>query len=148
VALPTVEYDLDRLPVLPAIYEQDLPTHTASNPFKVKPPFTYDGKKAGQRWGTLDNLWTATLLYSHEPLWDAWSAVIRAGRVEDLGAALGKVPFSEAKLAEIAARPLTADRRNALKNKWSTWARDWYGAIQHEAEVKGPVPEFSAAPEE
>jgi ABC-type Fe3+ transport system substrate-binding protein len=142
-----VEYDLERLPVMPKIYEMGLPTNTVVNPFKTKPSFNYDGKKAGGRWGILNDLWKTTWIDVHEDHWAARSAAIKAGR-EDLETALARAPMSEEALFQIAKKKLSSDQSNALKNKWTAWARGWYQSIQRAAECNGPVPEFVPAPTE
>src|SRR5207244_3725293 len=66
-----VEFDLERLPVMPAVYEMGLKTYTIVNPFKAAAAFPYSGKKAGERWTALNDLWRATCIYAHEELWAA-----------------------------------------------------------------------------
>jgi iron(III) transport system substrate-binding protein len=142
------DYDLERLPVMPSLYEQNLKTYTVANPFKGSADFTYDGKKGSGRWSILNDLWRATVIDLHDELWDARTAAIKAGRDADLGAALCKAPLSEDALLAIGKARLPADKRNALRNKWSAWAREWYAAITKAAKENGPVPEFKAAPAE
>ena len=145
-----VEYDLERLPVMPSIYQKNFPTNTVSNPFTEKASFKYDGKKAGARWNFLNDLWKAVWLDAHEELWSARKAAIAAGRDADLGMALARPPFAEDAALKLGARmkAMTPDQRNALKNKWVAWARAWYGAVERAAESGSAVPEFSAAPSE
>jgi hypothetical protein len=143
-----VEYDLERLPVLPAVYERGYETYTVSNPFKAGAEFQYDSKKGGQRWGTLNDLWRATILDLHDCLWDARRAINKAGRDADLGQVLCKPPLSEAALLKVALKDLPADERNALKNIWSAWARQWYAKVKCAAETNGAVLEFQPAPTE
>jgi iron(III) transport system substrate-binding protein len=140
------KFDLERLPVMPEIYERGYPTYTISNPFKSGGSFKYDGRLAGSRWGTLNDLWRATMLDCHSYLWEARGAVITAGRDADLGYALVRPPFSKEDLLKVAGTPWTADERNALKNKWSAWARKWYMSIERAARENGGVPEFHTAP--
>jgi len=141
-----VTYDLERLPVMPRIYDMGLPTNTVLNPFKTIAPFRYDNKKAGARWGVLNDLWRAVAIDAHDELWNARRAVIAAGRDADLGAALARAPFNEEALKRLIQQRLPADARNALRNRWSAWAREWYGAIAAAAGNKGPVPRFKPAP--
>jgi len=141
-----VDYDLERLPVMPEIYERGYKTYTVLNPFKQAGVMKYDFKKGGGRWNTLNDLWRATILEVHGELNAARQAVLAAGRDGDLGYALGQAPLSEAAVAKLAAAKLPADERNALRNRWSAWAREWYAAIARAARTGGPVPEFRAAP--
>ncbi|MFH0939625.1 MAG: ABC transporter substrate-binding protein [Planctomycetota bacterium] len=141
-----IEYDLERLPVMPEIYtrfSQD--TWTVTNPFKGVADFQYDSKKGGRRWDTLNDLWRAAILDVHEDLWNARQAVIRAGRDLDLGYALARPPISEQAVNVLAEQALLADERNALKNQWTGWARVWFKAITTAALKNGPVPEFQSA---
>lgn len=138
------KYDLERLPVMPRIYESGLPTHVAINPFKDKPDFQYDSKKAGARWTVLEDIWRATIIDVHDDLWTTRAAVSAAKR-EDLDRELGRPPFSEAVAQKLGAARLTADSRNALRNKWSAWARARYAALRNAAETKGAVPEWKSA---
>lgn len=141
------EYDLERLPVMPALYEKGLATNTVVNPFKTVPSFNYDGVKSGMRWTTLNDLWKTTWIDVHEEHWAARSAAIKAGREDDLGPALARAPMTEDAIRQIAQRRMTSDQRNVLKNKWTSWARTWYQAIERAAETHGPVPDFLPAPE-
>jgi len=140
------DYDLERLPVMPRIYELGLPTNTVLNPFKTLAAFKYDNKKGGARWGVLNDLWRATLIEAHEDLWNARRAVIAAGRDGDLGAALVRAPFGEEALLQVARKRLPPDERNALRNKWTAWARAWYRTIEAAAKTRGAVPEFQPGP--
>jgi ABC-type Fe3+ transport system substrate-binding protein len=143
-----VDFDLERLPVMPRIYEMGLPTNTVLNPFKVIAAFKYDNRKSGTRWSTLNDLWRAALIDAHDQLWAARKAAIAAGRDGDLGVALARAPFSEEALLQLAKKRLPPDARNALRNRWSAWARGWYGAIEKAARENGAVPEFAPAPTE
>lgn len=141
------DYDLERLPVMPSIYESGLKTYTVMNPFKGG-GFQYNSKKGSDRWSALNDLWIATAIDLHDELWEARDAAVKAGRDADLGAALCKAPLSEDTLLAIGKARLPTDKRNALRNKWSAWAREWYAAITKAAKENGPVPEFKAAPVE
>lgn len=141
-----VNYDLERLPVMPSIYKAGLPTNTVANPFTDKPSFMYDGKKAGGRWRLLNDLWKSTWIDAHEELWQARDAVIRAGRDADLGAALARPPFNEEVIAKLAKKSLTPDENNAQRNRWTAWSREWYNKIRVAADSGAAVPEF-AGPE-
>lgn len=147
------EYDLERLPVMPALYEQGLKTHTVMNPFKGAADFNYNPRKGSARWGALNDLWRATVIDLHDDLWKARDAAVKAGRDDDLGAALCRAPLSEDALLKIdnppdGTPPLTPDKRNALRNKWSAWARERYAAIERAAKENGKAPEFKPAPVE
>ena len=83
-----------------------------------------------------------------DSLWDARKAVIEAGREADLGVELGRPALSEDALMKIARKRLPADTRNALRNRWSAWARERYEAIERAAKEKGSVPGFVPAPVE
>lgn len=139
-------YDLERLPVMPSVYEMGLKTYTVTNPFKNAPDFKFDSKKSSARWTVLNDLWRGTMIDVHDFLWDARDAVVKAGRDADLGIALGQAPMSEQALLDLGGRRLGADQRNALRNKWSAWARERFRAIRFAAETTGPVPDFKAAP--
>ncbi|MGD0090869.1 MAG: ABC transporter substrate-binding protein [Planctomycetota bacterium] len=141
-----VSFDLERLPAMPRIYEMGLPTNTVLNPFKTLAAFKYDNKKGGDRWDVLNDLWRAAFIDAHEELWNARQAAIAAGRDGDLGAALVRAPFSEEALRQLAGKRRAPDERNALRNKWSAWAREWYGEIQSAAKHGLPLPVFTPAP--
>ncbi|HEY3321842.1 MAG TPA: extracellular solute-binding protein [Planctomycetota bacterium] len=138
------DYDLERLPIMPKIYDMGLKTYTVINPFKIGAS-KYDSRKVGARWSTMDDLWRATMIDPHEDLWNARKAIIGAGREADLGQALCRPPLSEEAITAIAAKRLPAGARNALRNKWSAWARKWYAAIRTAAEQNRPTPEFTPA---
>jgi len=139
-------YDLERMPVMPRIYDMGLPTNTVLNPFKTLAAFKYDNRKGGSRWGVLNDLWRAVLIDAHEDLWNARRAVIAAGRDADLGAALVHAPCSEEELSQVAKKRLPPDERNALRNKWTAWAREWYRSIEAAAKSGGKAPAFKTAP--
>ena len=141
-----VDYDLERLPVMPRVYGMGLKTNTVTNPFTAKNNFTYDSRKGGARWTTLNDLWHAVLIDVHEPLWQARKAVIAAHR-DDLDKVLCLPPLSEETVMKISKARLTADARNSLRNKWSGWARAWYSKIEEAARTTLPPPEFIPAPE-
>jgi hypothetical protein len=61
---------------------------------------------------------------------------------------LVRPPCDEEALFQLAKKRLAADERNALRNEWTAWAREWYGKIAAAAQAHGPVPEFKAAPME
>ena len=140
-----LDYDLERLPVMPRIYDMGLKTYTVMNPFKGAADFQYDSKKGGERWSMLNDLWRATLIDAHEALWDARVAAIRAHRDNDLGLALCHAPLSEAALQGLSKKRLAPDARNSLRNKWSAWAREWFKAIESAANNNKGVPEFKPA---
>ena len=142
-----VKFDLERLPVMPSIYEKGLPTNTVSNPFKDTPNFIYDSKKGGTRWSLLNDFWKSVWMDAHEELWNARVAVIRAGRDKDLGAELGRPPYGEDAIAKLAKKKMTPDERNALRNRWIAWARNWYGKVKSTAETNSPAPEWVKGPE-
>jgi len=142
------KYDLERLPVMPRIYEMGLPTHIVINPFKQKATFRYDSKKAGERWATMDDLWRSTLIEVLDDLWNARRAIIENNRESDLGAELGRAAMSEDDLLTIARKRMPADARNALRNRWSAWARERYKQFENAARTKGPVPAYAPAPKE
>ena len=142
-----VEYDLERLPTMPRIYEMGLKTYTVVNPFKSSIDFLYDGKKGSDRFGILNDLWHAALIDVHDSLLEAHKAVLAANRDSDLGMALCRPPFSEKALMALAKARLPADVRNTLRNKWSGWARTWFAQIESAAKNNTPVPEFTPAPE-
>jgi len=43
---------------------------------------------------------------------------------------------------------MPADARNALRNRWSAWARERYKQFENAARTKGPVPAYAPAPKE
>jgi ABC-type Fe3+ transport system substrate-binding protein len=142
-----VEYDLERLPVMPVVYERGYPTFTVTNPFLQKNTFQYDGAKGGKRWATLNLLWHALWIDVQDAHWDARHAVIKAERESDLGVELARAPFNENELKKLVdgfAR-LTPDDRNALRNRWSAWARRRYQAIEAAAKTQAAVPDFVRA---
>jgi len=140
------DYDLERLPVTPAVYKRGYPTFTVNNPFEQKVTFQYDGKKTGDRWDTLNLVWRAMFIDVQDELWDARKAVIEAGRDQDLGMELPRPPFSEAQLMALAKKFITPDERNALRNRWSAWARSWYREVAEAARGNRTDPVFSPAP--
>ncbi|MCY3018683.1 MAG: extracellular solute-binding protein [Planctomycetota bacterium] len=143
-----VAYDLERLPVMPRIYDMGLPTNTVMNPFKSAADFRYDSKKAGGRWGLLNDLWRAVLIDAHEELWDARQAAVAAGRDDDLGQALATPPLTEDQVWQVAQKSMPADARNELRNRWTAWASNWYREVEAAARTNAPVPAFHPAPAE
>lgn len=143
-----VDFDLERLPVMPAIYDRGYKTFTVTNPFKSAGTFVYNGKKAGDRWLTLNNVWRAAAMDVHAELSEARKIVVAAGRDHDLGHELCRSPLSEAALEKVSKKNMSADERNQLKNKWSAWARDWFAKIEAAARANGPAPEFVPAAED
>jgi ABC-type Fe3+ transport system substrate-binding protein len=143
-----VAFDLERLPVQPRLYEMGLPTYTVARPFAQGQAFPYDSRKGGKRWPVLPHILSAVLMNVHDELSAAWAAAIRAGRSGDLGAALGRPPVSEEQLFALAARRLPPAQMNALRSRWSGWARERYQAIERAAESGQTAPEFVAGPVE
>ena len=113
-------YDLERLPVMPELYERGLPTNTVLNPFKNKADFIYDGKQASARWTMLNHFMRAMWVDAHEEMWSARGAVIAAGRENDLGVELLQPLSSEPELLALAGKRLTPDEINKLKNAWTS----------------------------
>lgn len=113
-------YDLERLPVMPELYERGLPTNTVLNPFKNKADFVYDGRKASARWALLNHFMRAVWVDAHEEFWSARGAVIAAGRNDDLGAELLRPLLSEPELLALAGKRLPPDEINKLKNSWTS----------------------------
>jgi len=142
------EFDLERLPVLPEIYKMDLPTFTTARPFAANAAFVFDDPKSGKRWNTVNALMRGALLDVHEDLKAAWEAVLKAGRAEDLGAALGRPPLSEAQVDALVGKKYSTAQYNALKQKWSGWSRRRFDSIRAAARSGGAVPEFESAPTE
>jgi ABC-type Fe3+ transport system substrate-binding protein len=142
------KFDLERLPVLKDLYARDLPTYTIARPFADGQAFAYDEAKGGVRWAFLEELLRALILEVHEELKSSWRAVIKAGRADDLGRALGLPPFGEEIVQKLAERKLGAVQQNELRRRWTGWARERYAAIRRAAESGGPVPEYRPAPTE
>lgn len=128
-----VSYDLERLPVMPSIYEHGWPTNTVLNPFKTSGDSQYDSKKAGTRWSLVKHMMRAVWVDAHEELWDVREAVIKAGASEKVEAMWNVPPISENELIELAKKKPTPDQINELKNKWTSWARERYGEIARAA---------------
>lgn len=128
-------FDLERLPVLPSIYNHAWPTHTVLNPFKTKTDFIYDSKKASARWSLLNQLMRAVWVDAHEELWDARGEVIRKQRHSGgTDREWDKPPMSEDDFLALAKTKLTPDQINKLKNEWTSWARARYVQIATQAE--------------
>ena len=134
-----VDYDLERLPIMPAMYESGVETHTVLNPFKAV-DFTLDGKKSGGRWAILNHLMRAAWMDAHEEFFDARKAIIDAGRDVDLGAELCKPFVGEKELSELAAKKMSADDINALRNRWTAMAREHYDKCRRDARAITKVP--------
>jgi len=141
------EFDLERLPVLERLYKLDppLPTWTIARPFEQGNAFPYAERKGGKRWGIMNDLLRAALIDVHEDLKAAWGSVIRHGRVKDLGPALGRPPLSEQTLIDIGGCEYPRPRLNRLRNKWTGWARAWFGKVREAAEKNLPPPEYLPA---
>ena len=142
------EFDLERLPVLPSLYSLDLPTWTIARPFEQGNAFAYDERKGGGRWNIMYDFLRAALIDVHEDLKAAWASVIRHGRVEDLGPALGRPPLAEQTLIDIGGRGYPQTQLNRLRNKWTGWARGWFGKVREAAEKNLPPPEYAPAASE
>ena len=143
-----VKFDLERLPVLKELYERGLPTHTVARPFAEGQAFAYDEEKGGQRWGFLEELLRATVIDVHEDVKAAWRAAIKANRAGDLGEALGRPPFDETTVFELAKQKTSVSGQNELRRRWMGWARSRYQAIRRAAESGAPPPDYQPAPTE
>ncbi|HYF51434.1 MAG TPA: ABC transporter substrate-binding protein [Planctomycetota bacterium] len=139
------EYDCERLPVMPSVYEKNYPTFTVINPFKDAPSFKYDGRKTGDRWDLMNLIWRAMFIDVQDHLWDARKAIIDAKRDADLGFEVVKPPFTEEQLMSMTKVFFTPDQRNSLRNKWSAWARKRYQGIAKAAQ-HGSAYDDSPAP--
>jgi ABC-type glycerol-3-phosphate transport system substrate-binding protein len=140
------DFDLERLPVQPRLYALGLPTYTVARPFAEGSTCAYDGRKGGRRWSMLEHILRAVFMNPHEELSGAWVAAIRAGRTEDLGAALGRPPVTEEQLLALGDAKPPAAEMNALRNRWTGWARARFAALRAAAESGGPVPEYVPGP--
>ena len=91
------KYTLDRMPVLPSLYEGAAPESSAgkTNPFTVAPATFYDPAKENERQTILVDYLRAALVENHEGLVKAWKAVIAAGMPKDRVAELTRPLLSE-----------------------------------------------------
>lgn len=141
-----VAFDLERLPVVPSMYEKNLPTYTVARPFEEGAAFRYDERKSGKRWNLMrDGLLRGCFVEVHEDLRAAWEAVVKNGRVEDLGPAFGRAPLSEEAAAALAGKTRAAKDLNAARTALTGWARRHFRAIRAAAEHNGPVPAYEPA---
>ncbi|GMV80354.1 MAG: hypothetical protein AMXMBFR7_15380 [Planctomycetota bacterium] len=128
------DFDLERLPVRPDLYVRGLPTHAVARPFEHGQAFAYDGKKGGRRWSILEDFLRSTICDVHEDLKAAWAAAIAAGRVEDLGAELGRPLLSEDELLQAAQKATNPKDLNALRAAWTGLARRHYAEVRAKAQ--------------
>jgi len=157
------EFTLERLAVLPGLYQAIPSAGERLDPFKVAPPPFYDVAKENDRQVILADYLRVALVENHAALAAAWKAVIAAGAPENLLAELGRPLVSEEEMGHLGREvwtPIlvpddaTADRKASLTRQeeerqrlrsdlvaaWGAAVRERYAAL---AKVR---PTDSAAP--
>lgn len=134
------KYNLERYPVIPAMYDAGLPTDVIG-----RPPFgpgdpkaaRYEPALGGRRWAILNDLLRASILDVHGELREAWEAVCRAGTPSDLIEAFGVPPVTGDELLKAAGGKPDPARRSALRNEWTGKARAKFAEVRERALRRG-----------
>ena len=146
------QFTLERLAVLPGLYQAIPSAGERLDPFKVAPPPFYDVAKENDRQVILADYLRVALVENHAALAAAWKAVIAAGAPEDLVAELTRPLVSEDEMGRLGREvwtPLlvpddaTADRKASLTRQeeerqrrksdleaaWGAAVRERYAAL-------------------
>jgi ABC-type Fe3+ transport system substrate-binding protein len=90
------EYGLNRMAVLPTVYEQYKgKTLITGNPFEMRMAMRYDREKGGARKDVIKDLIGAAIVDSHAELRSAYKAIIDNGMPEDSVRMLTRCPLTE-----------------------------------------------------
>ena len=135
-------FELNRLSVRRDLYEDYLETDSTNityNPYdyaeQTRGKRPYNSKLAGRRWDVINALFLSTIIYPHDELKAAWSALIAAGRPEDIMDDFSACPVSETNLDYwVGTREKPGkwanERFRALKmDGWEAWAREKYRRV-------------------
>ncbi len=95
------KHALERLAVLPSLYDPAAGTKFAMNPFEIPAADFYDDKKEDARIAILPDYLRVALVENHEPLRKAWVAIIAARMPEADIAALVQPLISEDQMARL-----------------------------------------------
>ena len=95
------KYALERLAVLPGLYDPSAGTRFAMNPFAIPAADFYDAEKEDSRLTILPDYLRVALVENHEPLRKAWQALIAAGMPEAGAAALVQPLISEDEMTRL-----------------------------------------------
>jgi len=121
------EFSLNRMSVLPALYEQLGAQCTAStNPFAWTSTLRYDADKGSARWPLVNDLIGALVIDTHEDLIRTWAAIQRAGMPKIALAKLAEMPLTEEQGLALAAQWDDQERRGQEIARWVTFAREQY----------------------
>ena len=127
-------YELNRIPALPQVFKKYREqSRITFDPDEFRSSFTYDPAKGSLRYAALNDLLGALVIDTHSELTAAWTAVIKADKVDGLSGRLGKPPLSEEELLRLA-RDQWKDPvfRNRQIAAWRAFAQAKYGAIASE----------------
>ncbi|MDA0991405.1 MAG: hypothetical protein O3A51_11720, partial [Verrucomicrobia bacterium] len=125
------EFELDRLPVIPALasrFGDD--AAVPLDPYTWESEFRYDPDKGSARWTILNDLLGATLIDTHRELVTAWRAVNLLPADHPLREALTAPSLSEEALLEMAAGDwMDPEFRARTRAQWANEARLRYHRI-------------------
>jgi ABC-type Fe3+ transport system substrate-binding protein len=132
-----VKYRINRMSVIPALYDELHDSPITTNPFKLSPSFVYSDALSGKRHTILSQLIAAWMIDTHDWLAKAWLAV-NSPAAQKLGEAK-----RQALIAQLTAPPMPLDdllrfaagdfkdpvKRTALINQWQAAAIDRYKSV-------------------
>jgi ABC-type Fe3+ transport system substrate-binding protein len=127
-----VKYQINRMSVIPALYEELHDSPITTNPFTLRSDFPYSGALSARRRAILPALLAAWMIDTHDWLARAWKAV-NSPAAEKLGE-----PKRQELIAQLTTPPMSQDdlllladtdwkdpvKRTALINRWQAEAID------------------------
>lgn len=125
------EFSLNRMSVLPALYEELGASYTApTNPFAWKTSLPYDSDKGGRRWGLVNDLIGVLVIDTHDQLVAAWRAFIQASQPPAARRVLYRLPLTEQEAEALAANWEDPALRGRKINEWLEFAQRQYAEVR------------------
>jgi spermidine/putrescine-binding protein len=103
------------------------------NPFKQKAFLKLDMDKASKSGRVFRDLIGATIVDTHKELKEAWAAIIKSKKKDQLIPKLGEMPISEAQMLVEAEKWDDDVYRNKRINEWVAFSRDKFSALKKAA---------------
>jgi spermidine/putrescine-binding protein len=129
-----VKYSINRMGVIPALYDELHDSPIRTNPFTMRNGFAYDDALSAKRHAILSQIIAAWMIDTHDWLTKTWKAInsmkSASGDESRLIAQLTAPPMSQDELLRLADNDWKDPvKRTALINQWQAQAIDRYKSV-------------------
>ena len=141
------QFELGKFSVLPGLYAQvEGRTPVRLNPFAWRSDFVYDADRGSARWNVVNDLIGTLIIDPHQHLKAAWEQAIQAGNAAAELERLGTAPLDEEEVRRLVEedRWKDAEFRNRTMGRWTSLARQRYGAAKPGADALRHLPAVAA----